>query len=139
MGVFKSSPREDGFPVQAFIDSALDGTFRAASNHHFESLRGEFDLQTFKLNRGLELCSTSDRECDRMWKTIPTASVTCTITINGKPVQVSKSNRSEAKVRPSIGMTDANGRYKAEFLSTQSRGLPLASAWFSFPSTVVTR
>ena len=26
----------------------------------------------------------------------------------------------EAKIRPSVGMTDAKGRYKAEFLSTQS-------------------
>jgi hypothetical protein len=53
--------------------------------------------------------------------TIPTASVTGTITINGKPVQgVEVQFVPEAKIRPSIGMTDANGRYKAEFLSTQS-------------------
>jgi len=53
--------------------------------------------------------------------TIPTASVSGTITINGKPVQgVEVQFVPEAKIRPSIGMTDANGRYKAEFLSSQS-------------------
>jgi hypothetical protein len=53
--------------------------------------------------------------------TIPTASVSGTVTINGKPVQgIEVQFVPDAKVRPSIGMTDANGRYKAEFLSTQS-------------------
>ncbi len=53
--------------------------------------------------------------------TIPTASVSGTITINGKPVQgIEVQFVTEAKVRPSIGMTDADGKYKAEFLTTQS-------------------
>jgi hypothetical protein len=53
--------------------------------------------------------------------TIPTASVSGTVTINGKPVQgVEVQFVPEAKIRPSIGMTDANGRYRAEFLSSQS-------------------
>jgi|JI7StandDraft_1071085.scaffolds.fasta_scaffold343435_1 hypothetical protein len=53
--------------------------------------------------------------------TIPTASVSGTITINGKPVQgIEVQFVPEAKVRPSIGMTDADGKYKAEFLTTQS-------------------
>jgi hypothetical protein len=52
---------------------------------------------------------------------IPTASVTGTITINGKPVEgIEVQFVPEAKVRPSIGMTDAQGRYRAEFLTTQS-------------------
>lgn len=53
--------------------------------------------------------------------TIPTASVTGTITINGKPVQgVEVQFVPEAKIRPSIGMTDEKGRYTARFLTTQS-------------------
>ncbi|XZE46646.1 hypothetical protein SH467x_001938 [Pirellulaceae bacterium SH467] len=52
---------------------------------------------------------------------IPTASVTGTITINGKPVEgIEVQFVPEAKVRPSIGMTDSQGRYRAEFLTTQS-------------------
>ncbi|AMV33387.1 hypothetical protein VN12_14775 [Pirellula sp. SH-Sr6A] len=58
---------------------------------------------------------------------IPTASVTGTITINGKPVEgIEVQFVPEAKVRPSIGMTDAQGRYRAEFLTTQS-GVVLGS------------
>ncbi len=58
---------------------------------------------------------------------IPTASVSGTITINGKPVQgVEVMFVPDAKIRPSVGITDANGRYKAEFLTTQS-GVALGS------------
>lgn len=52
---------------------------------------------------------------------IPTASVTGTVTINGQPVQgVEVMFVPEAKIRPSVGYTDAKGRYRAEFLTTQS-------------------
>lgn len=58
---------------------------------------------------------------------IPTASVSGTVTINGNPVQgVEVMFVPDAKIRPSAGLTDAKGRYKAEFLSTQS-GVALGS------------
>lgn len=52
---------------------------------------------------------------------IPTAAVTGTITINGQPVEgVSVTFVPDAKIRPSVGLTDAKGRYKAQFVQTQS-------------------
>lgn len=52
---------------------------------------------------------------------IPTASVSGTVTVNGQPVQgVEVMFVPDAKIRPSVGLTDAKGRYRAEFLNTQS-------------------
>jgi hypothetical protein len=52
---------------------------------------------------------------------IPTAAVTGTITVNGKPVEgVTVSFVPDAKIRPSVGITDAKGRYKAQFVRSQS-------------------
>ena len=52
---------------------------------------------------------------------IPTASVTGKITINGEPVQgIEVTFVPAAKIRPSVGLTDAQGRYKAQFVSRQS-------------------
>ena len=63
---------------------------------------------------------------------VPTASVSGTVTINGKPVQgVQVMFVPDAKIRPSIGMTDAKGKYKAEFLTTQS-GVALGSCVAQF-------
>ncbi len=52
---------------------------------------------------------------------IPTGAVTGTITINGEPIQgLEVSFVPAAKMRPSVALTDAQGRYKAQFVSTQS-------------------
>lgn len=52
---------------------------------------------------------------------IPTASVTGTISLNGQPVQgVEVTFVPKAKIRPSVGVTDAQGRYKAQFVARQS-------------------
>jgi len=52
---------------------------------------------------------------------IQTASVTGTITINGQPTQgIELKFVSKEKMRPSVALTDAQGRYKAEFVSNQS-------------------
>lgn len=52
---------------------------------------------------------------------IPTASVTGTITVNGKPrAGVVVQFEPEAMIRPSAGTTDAAGRYKAQFTPSQS-------------------
>jgi hypothetical protein len=58
---------------------------------------------------------------------IPTASVSGTVTINGKGVQnVEVAFVPIEKVRPAFGITDASGRYIAEFLTNQS-GVPLGA------------
>ncbi|MEQ1827243.1 MAG: carboxypeptidase-like regulatory domain-containing protein [Pirellula sp.] len=52
---------------------------------------------------------------------IPTASVTGRITINGEPIQgVEVTFVPTAKIRPSVAITDAQGRYKAQFVAQQS-------------------
>ena len=52
---------------------------------------------------------------------IPTAAVTGTITINGEPVEgIEVTFVPDAKIRPSVGLTDAQGRYKAQFVRSQS-------------------
>jgi hypothetical protein len=50
-----------------------------------------------------------------------TAAVTGNITINGKPVEgVTVKFVPQAKIRPSVGFTDAKGNYRAEFTNSQS-------------------
>ena len=52
---------------------------------------------------------------------IPTASVTGTITLNGQPIQgVEVTFVPKTKIRPSVGITDAKGRFKAQFVERQS-------------------
>jgi len=52
---------------------------------------------------------------------IPTADVGGTITINGKPVAgVQVKFVPEAKIRPSVALTDSRGNYEAQFVSSQS-------------------
>lgn len=52
---------------------------------------------------------------------IPTGEVHGTITLNGKPVQgVSLTFVPESPVRPSLAITDAQGKYAARFVSNQS-------------------
>jgi hypothetical protein len=52
---------------------------------------------------------------------IPTGDVSGTITINGEPVQgVTVKFVPDAKMRYSIGETDARGRYSADFVRSQS-------------------
>ncbi len=63
---------------------------------------------------------------------IETAGVSGTITVNGKPVEgIEVMFTPDAKLRPSIGMTDAQGRYKAEFVASQS-GVPLGPCVVQF-------
>ena len=52
---------------------------------------------------------------------IPTAPVSGTITLNGKPIQgVELKFVPQEKMRPSVAITDAQGRYKAQFVERQS-------------------
>lgn len=52
---------------------------------------------------------------------IPTGEVQGIITLNGEPAEgVSLSFVPRAMVRPSMAQTDANGQYRARFVSTQS-------------------
>jgi hypothetical protein len=63
---------------------------------------------------------------------IPTADVRGTVTINGKPVSgVQVQFVPDAKIRPAIAITDAGGRYSAQFVSTQS-GVPLGPCVVQF-------
>lgn len=56
---------------------------------------------------------------------IPTARVSGTITVNGKPVEgIEVLFVPEKKIRPGFGATDASGRYEAKFLERQL-GVPL--------------
>jgi hypothetical protein len=58
---------------------------------------------------------------------IPTASVSGTVTINGKPVEnVELALHPIEKIRPAHGITDATGHYSAQFLRGQS-GVPLGA------------
>lgn len=52
---------------------------------------------------------------------IPTGEVYGTITLNGQPAEgVSLTFVPDAPVRPSLAITDSNGRYAARFVSNQS-------------------
>jgi hypothetical protein len=50
-----------------------------------------------------------------------TGSVTGTIKLNGKPIEGVQLEFTPAeKIRPSYGMTDSNGKYKAQFVTVKS-------------------
>jgi hypothetical protein len=56
---------------------------------------------------------------------IPTARVSGTITVNGKPIEgIEVLFVPERKIRPGFGATDSSGRYEAKFLERQL-GVPL--------------
>jgi hypothetical protein len=75
---------------------------------------------------GAALLATVGAGCGRGPK-IPTASVSGTVTINGKGVPaVEVAFVPVEKIRPSIAYTDAAGRYAAQFLTNQS-GVPLGA------------
>jgi|GEM_PF-2319629 len=58
---------------------------------------------------------------------VPTASVSGTVTINGRGVPyVEVAFVPTEKIRPAYGITDASGRYAAQFLTNQS-GVPLGA------------
>lgn len=58
---------------------------------------------------------------------IPTASVVGTVTINGRGVpNVEVAFVPTEKIRPAFGITDASGRYTAQFITGQS-GVPLGA------------
>lgn len=63
---------------------------------------------------------------------IPTADVRGTVTVNGRAVEgIQVKFVPKAKIRPSVGLTDASGRYRAEFTYTQS-GVPLGPCVVQF-------
>lgn len=73
---------------------------------------------------GLALLASACCGCGRGPK-IPTASVSGTVTINGRAIaNVEVSFHSLENIRPAFGYTDASGRYSAQFLMAQS-GVPL--------------
>ncbi len=52
---------------------------------------------------------------------IPTAPVSGTITLNGQPIQgVELKFYPQEKIRPSVAITDAQGRYRAQFVERQA-------------------
>jgi hypothetical protein len=81
---------------------------------------GSIDL----LFAGIAIVATLAAGCGRGPK-VPTASVSGTVTINGRGVaNVQVTFDPVEKIRPAYGITDATGRYTAQFLNTQS-GVPL--------------
>jgi hypothetical protein len=75
---------------------------------------------------GATLLATVCAGCGRGPK-IPTASVSGTVTINGKGVPaVEVAFVPVEKIRPAIAYTDGSGRYTAQFLTNQS-GVPLGA------------
>jgi hypothetical protein len=77
-----------------------------------------------RLMLGSMLMAMACAGCGRAPK-IPTASVSGTVTINGKGVpSVEVAFVPTDKIRPAYGITDASGHYAAQFLTSQS-GVPL--------------
>jgi len=75
---------------------------------------------------GLAVLASACCGCGRAPK-IPTASVSGTVTVNGRALAgVEVSFHSLQNIRPAYGYTDASGGYVAQFLTEQS-GVPLGS------------
>lgn len=69
--------------------------------------------------------------CRRSYE-IPTADVRGVVTVNGRAVEgIQVKFVPYAKIRPSVALTDASGRYRAGFTSTQS-GVPLGPCVVQF-------
>ncbi len=69
--------------------------------------------------------------CRRNYE-IPTADVRGVVTVNGRGVEgIQVKFVPEAKIRPSVALTDSSGRYRADFTSSQS-GVPLGRCVVEF-------
>jgi hypothetical protein len=74
-----------------------------------------------RLVAGVALIATVSVGCNK----VPTATVTGTVTINGRGVPgVEVAFVPKEKIRPGVGVTDEAGKFTAQFLANQS-GVPL--------------